>query len=152
VNGLLLDKESHKELASQMWDYFEKNNLNRIVFQAFFRRFVEAGCVNISLVTDADQSLAKRFGVVCKKLGDAPTLFKKLDVNGNGLVTFQEFLEGCQKNRLGLSDQEIEQLYLMMVNKQNDPDSFSVKGITYKDMISFLHRDRQPQLVHKAFQ
>jgi hypothetical protein len=44
-----------------IWDSFYKNEFNRITFDSFFRRFVEAHVILESLVNDYDQTLLKRF-------------------------------------------------------------------------------------------
>jgi Ca2+-binding EF-hand superfamily protein len=98
------------------------------------RRLSEAGC--IILQQHSNTTLVKKFNTISKKMGDAPTVFKKLDVHGTGVVSYQELLSGCRKYRLGLTETEVEQLYLLMLT-----DS---KGISYKDLVNFLQRDRQP--------
>lgn len=89
-----------------------------------------------------DDSLVPRFVQLSRKVGDAPTLFKRLDRNGNQVLSFVEWRDGLRRMHLGLEDAEIEQLYLSVSSE---------RGITFRDLVVVLQSDKQPMLVQRAF-
>ncbi len=66
-----------------MWRTFSKTPRNRVQFNSFFNRFIEAGAVNIIQFDDTLEILIKKFVHVIKKFGDFFEAFKKIDVNNN---------------------------------------------------------------------
>ena len=61
VGTVMVEFVGDEDRCLLLWDLFEKNQFNRVTFAGFFRRFVEASCIQESLLHGSDQSLVKRF-------------------------------------------------------------------------------------------
>ena len=118
-------------------------------------RFVQAG--QITIITN-ESPLLERFLNAAKKVGDdMSTIFNKFDKNGDGIITFAEFKNGCFHFNLGLYLEEIETLYFLIIKKKYSKKEAPLNekfiqietGINYKDFAALA--EKHYNLIHRSY-
>jgi Ca2+-binding EF-hand superfamily protein len=94
-----------------IWNLFQKNRQNKVIFKNFFEAFINSGVVEVLKLDDQLFKITKKFVFLLSKRGNAQEVFALFDPTNKGFVTFLEFKKIASKMHFDLREEDFELLF-----------------------------------------
>ena len=144
---------------NHVWNSFDKLRNYKVSFNSYLRSFIDAGALKVIKFDEAIDILIKKFFSLMQKVGNFEEAFRKLDANNSGVVTYIEFKEQCQKIHLNLLPNEVETVFAVLCQTEQEKQKGfqdkehenAVKSFTYRGFVKLALNYKNLSMLNNIF-